>query len=331
MKDYSIFIGIDVSKSTIDVACLQKGTWTLKLKLENNKSGVQTLIRNLKKQPGFEPQDTLVCMENTGMYSYKTALLLIDLCIKNIWIESALQILRSQGVVRGKSDSIDAVRIAEYALRFQSRATIFEFSNETFYLKTLLNLRTLILSSLHRFKVNLAEFKEMEGLIDLKTRNTMLKMTIKPIEKYLAKTEAIMLDAIRKSPSVYQNYQYITSVPGIGKVTAIEVIIATANFSRITDPCKFACYSGVVPFEFTSGTSIQGKSRVSHMANKHIKKALHMAAMSAIQINGELKNYYERKVAEGKSKMSVLNAVRNKLIHRMFACVRNKSNYIPVI
>ena len=63
------------------------------------------------------------------------------------------------------------------------------------------------------------------------------------------------------------------------------------------------------------------------MANMNLKKLLHMAAMSAIQCNEELKHYYERRVGEGKNKMSVMNAVRNKLIGRIFACVKNQRLY----
>ncbi|WP_027420416.1 transposase, partial [Crocinitomix catalasitica] len=95
----------------------------------------------------------------------------------------------------------------------------------------------------------------------------------------------------------------------------------------IKEAKKYACYSGVVPFDYSSGTSVNKRSRVSPMANKSIKTILHMAAMSAIQCEGDLKHYYLRKVAEGKNKMSVLNAVRNKLILRIFSCVNQNRIY----
>ncbi|RZK16725.1 MAG: IS110 family transposase, partial [Flavobacterium sp.] len=99
------------------------------------------------------------------------------------------------------------------------------------------------------------------------------------------------------------------------------------EFKDITDPRKFACYSGVAPFEHRSGSSVRGKSRVSSLGNKAVKSLLHLAAMAAIGCNEELKDYYQRKVAEGKNKMLVLNAVRNKLIHRIFACVNQNRKY----
>jgi len=88
-----------------------------------------------------------------------------------------------------------------------------------------------------------------------------------------------------------------------------------------------ACYAGVAPFEHRSGTSVRSRTRVSHLANKPLKSLLHMAALSAMQYNKDLQAYYERKVAEGKSKMLVINAVRNKLITRIFACIRDNRKY----
>ena len=77
-----------------------------------------------------------------------------------------------------------------------------------------------------------------------------------------------------------------------------------------------------LPTQHSPGISIRGKTHVSHLANKQMKKLLHMAAMSSVATKGELADYYQRKVAQGKAKMAVLNAVRNKIIHRVFACVR---------
>lgn len=95
---------------------------------------------------------------------------------------------------------------------------------------------------------------------------------------------------------------------------AIEVIITTNEFKNFETAKQFACYSGVVPFEYISGTSVRGKTRVSKMAKVSVKTVLHMAALSAVSMKGELQDYFIRKVSEGKNKISVINAIRNKLI-----------------
>ena len=81
------------------------------------------------------------------------------------------------------------------------------------------------------------------------------------------------------------------------------------------------------PVRYRSGTSIRGKTRVSHQARKRLKSLFHLGAMSVIRGPGELQDYYQRKVAEGKNKMLVLNAIRNKLIHRVYAVVRQGKKY----
>ena len=98
------------------------------------------------------------------------------------------------------------------------------------------------------------------------------------------------------------------------------MIVCSGEFTKIQTGKEFACYCGVVPFEHSSGTSVRVRPRVCHWANKKLKKYLHMAAIWAIQVEGELKAYYQRQVGKGKDKLSVLNALRNKLVVRVCAC-----------
>lgn len=121
-------------------------------------------------------------------------------------------------------------------------------------------------------------------------------------------------------------YARITSVPGVGLVTAVEILLTTNEFWDSTDPKHYTFYAGVVPFERSFG-QYKGQPRVSAQANKRVKKLLHMAALAAVRFAPALKAYYERKAAEGKNKMLVLNNVRNKLVHLIFACVQQDRNY----
>ena len=117
----------------------------------------------------------------------------------------------------------------------------------------------------------------------------------------------------------------ISSVDGVGKCIAGQVIVDTNEFKNIKEGKAYACYSGVAPFEHRSGSSVHLRSR--DRANKRSKALFHLAAISAIRMAGDLKTYYERKVAEGKHKMSVMSSMRHKLILRVVACVRNNRCY----
>ncbi len=78
------------------------------------------------------------------------------------------------------------------------------------------------------------------------------------------------------------------------------MLVTTNNFTGFENGRKYACYSGIAPFEHTSGTSIKGKTRVSNLANKKMKALLSNGANAAYKWDPELKTYYKRKIAEGK-------------------------------
>ncbi|WP_076370988.1 transposase [Mucilaginibacter lappiensis] len=81
-------------------------------------------------------------------------------------------------------------------------------------------------------------------------------------------------------------------------VLAANMIACTHNFTRFTNWRKFACYVGTAPFEHQSGTGIKGKTRVSSLSNRQIKKLSHLVAICACAYNPELKSYYKRRVSE---------------------------------
>ncbi len=123
-----------------------------------------------------------------------------------------------------------------------------------------------------------------------------------------------MEQIIVSEPEVFKNYKLTRSVIGIGLVNSVLFIVYTCNFQNFSDARKYACYSGIVPFENSSGSSYHGKTRVSHLANKRIKANLSNAARSAIQNDPELRIYYDRKAKERKEHGVLMNAVKFKLI-----------------
>jgi transposase len=137
-------------------------------------------------------------------------------------------------------------------------------------------------------------------------------------------------DIIQTNPAWSINYKLIQSVRVIGPVIAKYLIIYTENFTRFSNPKKFACFAGIAPFEYSSGSSVKGRTKLHPCANKHLKSLLNIAAMGAIQLKGEYRIYYQRRVQEGKNKMSTLNIIRNKLVLRVFAVVKRQSPYIDL-
>ncbi len=321
------FLGIDMSKKTFHAALTIDGTNMYQMEVENQPEQIKAFFQALKKKFNFSVAQVIVCVEHTGIY----CLPLLDYLVKakiRVAVEPALQIKQSQGMSRGKTDKVDAKRIAQYAFKNHQDLRFWKPQRLVIQkLKALLVAR----ERLVKIKVQLqTPINESLEYIEESIRKLIAKncqSTFTALAKDIVRIEKAIAQLIRQDPHIEQQMQWATSVPGVGKITALNVIIATGEFERISEAKKFACYSGVAPFEHSSGSSIRGKTRVSKMANMTLKRLLHLAAMSAINCCEELKMFYQRKVAEGKNKMSVLNAVRNKLISRVFVCIKNKRMY----
>lgn len=321
------FVGIDVSKETLDIAVVCSEGFVTETKLENQPRSVRGFLSKFIKQWGSESNQLVVCLEHTGMYSNILLNVLLKLNLK-ICIESAVQIQKSQGLVRGKSDRIDARRIAQYALKNQERLRFWAPPRPVLQkIQALLVLRDRFVKIKSQLEVPIQESNQFIDPIIAKALTTLSKAPVKVVTQSIKRLE-IQIDKLINGDVLLKNQcKYATSVPGIGKLTALSMIITSGDFQKIMEPKQFACYAGVAPFMHESGTSIRGRSRVSKMANMSVKKLLHMAALSAIQCNEELRSFYSRKVSQGKNKMSVLNAVRNKLISRVYSCVKQDRMY----
>lgn len=321
------YIGIDVSKATLDFCVRDQQAVVLNATCNNDKKSINSLIKKLRKLPGFTIVGAAFCMEFTGIYNNHLLDCLLAVKAK-IWLESAMRIKQSHGLLRGKNDKVDAERIALYAYTYRDQIKLWEPPRkEVIELKNLITLRDRLVKSMKQLKTPLKENSEFLPASVTKMEKKVFKGTLAAIEKDLQSVEKMIKELIDKDPHLKELHKLITSVDGVGTITAINILVSTNEFKSITDPQKFACYSGVAPFEHQSGSSIKGKTRVSHLANKKIKTLLHLAAMSALNVKGELREYYQRKVAQGKNKMSTINAIRNKIIRRIFAVVKRGRIY----
>jgi transposase len=319
------FLGVDVSKKSLDAALTIDGKSFHEVHVTNLNKSIESFFRDLKRQ--FPFSNLIVCLEHTGIYCQP----LLDFLVKNkirVCIEPARQIKLSQGITRGKSDQLDAKRIAQYAYKNRESLIFWKPQRPCIQkLKALLVARERMINVKVQLEVPLNECSEF---IEASIRKDMIKYCQKPIEAIqqgIKKIELAIDQLIEDDAKLTDQCSLVTSVPGVGKITALNVIVSTNEFTKISEAKKLACYAGVAPFEHRSGSSIRGKTRVSKMANMTLKRLFHLAAMSAIQCCDELKAFYQRKVAAGKNKMSVINAVRNKLISRIYACINNQRRY----
>jgi transposase len=317
------FIGIDISKNTLDMTLLDsQGKQLDYQQIENSPKQIKSSLSGLFKRFKIRTQETVFCMEYTGVYNLPLVKHLNDLKAL-IWMESGTQISKSMGLVRGKNDKVDSSRIAYYALSNRFKMKLWAPPREVIdRIAALLTQRSRFIKAKKQLSVPV---EEQKGFLDKNVLKSILEHNKKPIAALvdsINNLEKQLMELVKQDQNLTKLYKIITSVDGVGMITALNLLTTTNEFLNIKEAKKYACYSGVAPFMHSSGTSVRGKTRVSHMANKKMKTLLHMAALAAIQVKGEIKAYYERKVSQGKSKMSVLNAVRNKIIQRVFACVK---------
>jgi transposase len=324
------FLGVDISKKTIDTALTIDGKHFNEVQVDNQTKTVESFLENLKKQIASFSK-LIVCMEHTGIYCLPLLNVLTKLKIK-VCVEPALQIKQSQGMTRGKTDQVDARRIALYAIKNKEHLVFWKPQRLTIQkLKALLVTRERLLKMRKQLAIPIEESQEFVEEVIWKEMVKCCSNTIRALNRDIEKIDSEIDKVVKSDTQLSEQFLLITSVPGIGKLTALNMIISTGEFKRITEAKKFACYAGVAPFEHSSGISYRGKTRVSKMANMTLKRLLHLAAMSAIKCCDELKAFYHRKVEAGKNKMSVINAVRNKLISRVFACINNGRKYQKIL
>lgn len=297
MKKFTYQVGIDVAKSNLDCTLLQEGQKLNYHRIINTPKGIKDYLGDLEKQ-GVKLSEVLFCMEYTGVYNAHVLNILIQ---KNcsVWLEAAIRIKRSFGFTRGKNDKIDSFRIARYAYLHQDERRLWipkrEVVQQLAYLSTL---RKRLLKIKVAIQQPLEETKRFLGRDVFQQEKSITDPVMRITEKQLKQVEKQMEKLIQEDEKLRELFKLITSVEAIGPITASHILVVTNEFKNFNCPKKFACYAGTAPFENRSGSSIRGKSQVSPWANKESKRLLHMAAMSAINMQGDLAMYYQRKVQE---------------------------------
>jgi len=329
LKRKKLFIGIDISKETIDVALLMSDQPN-KLphnKFDNNVKGYKSMMRWIKSLYKLPVTKMLFCVEHTGHYSLNICSYFNEKSI-DLWLENPMQIKRSLGIKRGKSDKIDARCIASYAHTHRHKAKLYQMPGETILtLKNLLTYRERLTKSKAGFQISSNDLK----LCDMGANSSICSDSedvIEMLNEKIKKSEEQMKALIYSEEKLKNIYELITSVKSLGFIIAVYTIVYTNAFTTFSSARQFACYCGIAPFENTSGTSLKGKTKISPMANKKLKSLFNMAAFTAIRWEPELKAYYKRKIDEGKPPMSVVNAIRNKLMARMIAVVKRGTPYV---
>ena len=324
-----IKIGIDISKEKLNL-CYQQDLKTVREEeIANDVKVIKKTFKAAIKVLGVTVEDVLVCAEYTGRYIYPLTVACQEMDIF-LWLDDPTRIKNSMGLTRGKNDVMDAARIAEYAHRYGDKAVRYAIPDAALVsMKSLLSDREFLLIDRKRYQSQLSDQKRYMAPDDFRHKSRRWKEVIKSIDKQIQAVDAEIDALITADPVLKRQKELLISIDGIGERIAINMIAITGGFTRFQNSRQFCSFAGLTPYKYDSGSSVRSKAKTSKRANQTMKALLHMSAVNVAthMKEGEYKDYYERKLKEGKHVMCVLNVLRAKLVHRMFSVIRRDTEY----
>lgn len=318
MRKTSNYVGIDISKSTFDVAILNEAGKYVHYKFKNDAEGFKAFGLKVHKAAHW------CVMEASRPYYLKLAFYLADQHIP-VSVINPLVIRRfsQMRLLRAKTDKKDAVMIAEYGKTQTPKVWnkeedyVLELRQLQAYSEQLTKHKTSLLRQLESFKANPVLSK-----IVAKSAKNQLKV----IEKQLDLMQKEMQEIIQTHHQ--QQYEQLQSIPGIGSKTAMELIVLSAGFTKFNNARQLSSYVGLAPRIFESGTSVKGRSRICKMGMSRVRAMLYVCSWTAKKCNQACKELYDRLIEKGKAKKLALIAVANKLLKQAFAIATNQKYYL---
>lgn len=325
-KQFKESVGIDVSKLTLDVFIYNKKEHR---QFSNTEKGFVEMQKWINSEIG-NTQDAIYCFEHTGWYCILLSHFLQKHAIFYCCI-NPLELKRSMGFKRGKTDKTDSYEIARFAwLRKDELEVSVAMPIKLIELQRLMSVREQLVKQCTALrnleKGVLVTVEKLSSDAGLK----VIRQTIIHLELQISKLEKEMEGLIKADNKMKNNYKLSKSVKGVGKILAIQMLLHTHNYSRFGEWRQFSAYCGLVPYPYQSGTSINGRRKTHAISDVKMKSLLSMSAISAIQHDPELKIYYKKRVEEGKPKMVVLNIIRNKIVSRVFATVKRGTPFVEL-
>ena len=308
MQKKKVFIGIDVSKETLDVALTNDVGQVIYIgKFKNSKMGFIKIVDKLKR---YSADEYLICIESTGKLGYK----LIDyvhnqrnmkIAVVNPYYIKAFS--NSLGS-RTKNDKIDSKIIAMYCIQYKEIINFLEPRTEEFKkLKELIRHKQYLIRQLANQKTYL------KSVIDKDIKKSQEKIILK-IEKEIKIIDEKIEELLNKSDDISKEISLLESVPGIGRKTASQLLVELLpQQGKYTKKAQTA-HARLAPSEHSSGTSVRKKTKCCILGTPIIKTTLYFPTMNAIRNNPIVASFYKKLISKGKPKMVALIACTRKLL-----------------
>ena len=312
-------IGIDVSKKKLDVCALFDEKSKKKI-FDNSVSGFKSLRNWISKNNINNPH---ICMESTGCYSEGVAEFFHELGFK-VSVVNPLQIkaFRNTKLIRQKTDSVDAQVIAEFCFQ-NDPAPWTPRSPEQKELHNI-NVRISALKAELNRSSNALENENLSKLI-LKSVHDEIKF----LKNQIDLLENEVRNIINSNKHLKEQFDRITEIKGVGEKLALTIIADMPDVSNFQKSGQFSAFVGVSPSHFQSGSSVRGKSHISRLGSKSIRKVLYMSALVVKNHNPHFQKFVQKLQKKGKAPKVIIVAIMRKLICILFGMLKNSSNFDP--
>lgn len=272
---------------------------------------------------GVDPSTDWTVVENTGVYSAQVCYPLHEAGFQ-IALLSPTQI--RDGFRLRKTDAVDAVRLAEYGYRFADCLRSWHPRSQRVE-----HIHRRLIERMH-YRNTIQEYGNVlrslrQHPVRDETSISRFEQAIAQLKQLVHQVEEEIRALIAEEEHLQQGCAIVRSVPGCGEVLSWHILDVTDGFVRAVSGRQLSSHLGKAPHERSSGKSVRKGSHSRGYGPEELCRVLHMVALTAVRVGGELQAYYRRKVQEGKRGLVVLNAVKNKVLHRVCACLRDWRYY----
>jgi transposase len=312
------FVGIDVSARQLAVRIEDGRGVTQQLDIPNTSAGHEQLGKRLSRKGNT----ARVCLEWTGIYSLDLALSLNQTAGVEVMVVNpkAAHNFAQAYLQRSKTDAIDAQILLEFVKRMPFNAWQPPSSNH-------LQLRALArrigaltqTKAQEKNRLHSAEFGQ--HLYQAIRRD--LEAHIRYLERQIQKLEEAAVDLIWDDLKLRKDLLHLTSIKGIARASALQILAELCVLPSDMTDRQWVAHAGIDPRHHESGSSVHKVTQISRVGNPHLRAALYMPALNAVQFEPNIRAYYQALQQRGKQPMQALVAVMRKLLHSIHAMLRD--------
>lgn len=313
------YLGIDVSKQTLDVTALKSNGKKRRKRVANSKDGLRNLFKWLKRQ---QMASAHICMESTSVYWEFAAEELAEAGYK----VSVVNPIRIKGYAmsqlrRSKTDPLDADTIADFCRTQEPEAWVPPSAQQK-KLRALVRHRDSLVKTLTQQTNRLDTYSDADAIASLEKVIALLKEEIADIEKQIR-------DFIDQDPDLRDKKELLETIKGIGETTAIHLLAELGDIDQYHNAKAVAADAGVTSSHYQSGSSVRRRSKISRMGKSSVRSCLYYPAITAIRFNPIVQRLAQRLADRGKPKAVIRVAAMRKLLHIAYGVLKHKTPFDP--